>query len=216
MVPTGDAGARVPFEAAWPEVSLQILRGVTHALGNRVMTIATLAQLVREEGATVRTSDALESEAARLEELLRELRALCAHDAGREEALDLAELAREVAELAHRHVDARGVAWQVVRTATPEPAWGDRSLVMRVFAVLLVAGARHSHRLGREDGIVEVAGDGAHRALVVRVGTVEAATGDEPPPDDPAAPVLRCRDDARGARYVLRLVTLQEARRLGR
>lgn len=220
MLPTGEAGVRVAFDTAWPDVALQLLRGVTHALGNRVMTIATLAQLVRDEGANARAGDALDGEAARLDALLRQLRMLCAHDAGREEPLDLEELAREVAELLHRHVEVQGVAWRVLRTALVLPAWGDRSLVMRMLAVMLVAGARHAQRLGREEGIVEIAGDGAHRTLVVRVGTADAAAfdaaGDEAPPEDPAAPVLRCRDGAHGARYTLRLVTLAEARRLGR
>jgi len=218
MVPTGDPGVRVALDAAWQDAGQQILRGVAHALGNRVMTIATLAQLVRDAGGDARAGDALASEAERLDALLRNLRVLSAHDGGREEPLDLEEIAREAAELLRRHADVHGIAWRVERRGAALPAWGDRALATRMVAVLLVAGARHALRLGHREGVVEHAGDGTHRVLAVCVGASDGA-------DDTAeaqgraagalAPALCCRETARGARYEVRFATLAEARRLG-
>jgi len=69
--PTGELGVTRSYADAWACVSETLVRGMAHALGNRIATIGTIAELLRMSADDPRAmSEMLGIETERLEDLL--------------------------------------------------------------------------------------------------------------------------------------------------
>ena len=219
-VPTGVAGETTPFETAWADVRDALLRGLTHALSNRVMAIANLAELTSGPAGApdARAGEVLAAESRRLDTLLRQFRMLGATDSAQCEPVHLGELLPSVVALGARHPEAADLPCELtVAPATPL-AWGDPVRLQRVTLVLIVAATRVARRIGVP--LVRVLVWGDERAAVV---SVSASRPEAIPPVDHAAAavppgahdVLVDRRPGGAVRYDLRMATLTEARRRG-
>lgn len=215
--PTGVAGETVPFDAAWAAVRDALLRGLTHALSNRVMAIATLAELESVPGPDGRAGDVLMGEARRLDTLLHQFRMLCSVDPSSCEAVHLGELLTAVVGLAARHPEAADLPCTLDVEAAAEPAWGDPVWIQRAVLTLLTAATRAARRLGANGVRLRVRAAG--RATVVSAGAEPGTARDaaDVAPPAPGAYLLRAIEppDGTGAWYELVLPTLTEARRRG-
>jgi len=50
LFPTGEPGSARCYADAWSSVSEALVRGMAHALSNRIATIGTIAELLRVSG----------------------------------------------------------------------------------------------------------------------------------------------------------------------
>jgi hypothetical protein len=187
-----------------------LLRGLTHALSNRVMAISTLAELSVEAPLTGTTADVLSSEARRLDALLHQFRLLSPPPPAPPEPSNIADALPSLVEFAGRHPEVAGMPCDIRVTANVQPAFIDAAMLGRAVPVLLVATTRAARRVGVSRVQIDVVGD-AHW-VVVRFAVGEA--GDGPSGDAPhGSPTMQITDTAQGARYELLLPTLAAARR---
>lgn len=214
-LPTGLPGETLPLDTAWCTVRDALLRGLTHALSNRVMAITTLAELTVESPASSTTSDVLSSEARRLDALLHQYRLLSPAPPAPPEPLNIADSLPSLVDLAGRHPEVAGMPCDIRVAANVQPAYIDAGMLGRVVPTLVVAATRAARRMGSSRVQIDVAGDA--RWVVVRVA-VGDATSEGGPADDAAngLPAMQITDSGRGALYELLLPTLAAARRRDR
>ncbi len=118
--PTGERGRTRSFCDAWTIVGDTLVRGLAHALSNRIATIGTIAELMRVDGDDrMAMSEMLGVETRRLEDLLEQMRALSSRQTGREEAMRLTDAVAGAMALHSYHPERRSIA------ITVEP--GDES-----------------------------------------------------------------------------------------
>src|SRR4051812_33725261 len=109
--PTGELGVSRSFGEAWGSVSETLVRGIAHALSNRIATIGTIAELLRVGGDDpLAMSEMLAIETERLEDLLEQMRALSARSVGRTEAMRLSDAVAGAMSLHSYHPERRIVA----------------------------------------------------------------------------------------------------------
>lgn len=218
QVPTGVGGETVPFDAAWAAVRDALLRGLTHALSNRVMAIATLADLTSD----ARAGEVLAGESRRLDTLLRQFRMLCSTDPSLGEPVHLADLMPPLVALAARHPDVADLACKLEVAPDVEPVWGDPVSIQRVILTLIVAAARAARQLGI--GVVWLGWGAADGVAIVRLGASPAGAARGPTaPSAAAAPapgaytirVIEPAAPGTGVWYELVLPTRADARRRG-
>ena len=137
---TNDRGGAV----RWLTIHDDLLRGMTHALSNRVGTIlaaVTLLDAVQSGG--VQPLELLRLEADRLETLLQTLRQLPRRKEQSLEPLLPTDAARAAIELYAHHPEGRDVACVVHLDGDLMPAWGDASAVELAIAAALTGAQRH-------------------------------------------------------------------------
>lgn len=212
-LPTGRPGETLPLDGAWNAVRDALLRGLTHALSNRVMAITTLAELAVESVVSGTTVDVLSSEARRLDALLHQFRLLSPAPPAAPEPFNIADTLPPLVELAGRHPEVVGMPCDIRVAANVQPAFVDAGMIGQVVPALVVAATRAARRVGVARVQIEVAGDAIW--VVVRFAVGEAGGG--PADDAPhGSPAMRITDTAQGARYELLLPTLAAARRRDR
>jgi hypothetical protein len=208
-------GETLPLDAAWSAARDALLRGLTHALSNRVMAITTLAELAAESPASDTTNDVLSSEARRLDALLHQFRLLSPAPPAPAEPLSIADTLPALVELAGRHPEVAGMPCDLRVAANVQPAYIDAGMLGRVVPPLVVAATRAARRTGASRVQIDVSGD-AHWVVVrLAVGDAGSAGG----PADAAShgsPAMQITDTGHGARYDLLLPTLAAARRRDR
>ena len=165
--PTGERGHTRSVADAWSEVSETLVRGLAHALSNRIATIGTIAELLRVGGDDpVAMSEMLGVETRRLEDLLEQMRALSSRSAGRLEAMRLTDAVAGAMALHSYHPERRAIAITVEPGDESRPVLGDAIRLQRELLLLLDAathgGARA--RVAGGAGAVRVAGAGGCRA----------------------------------------------------
>ncbi|MEP7087966.1 MAG: hypothetical protein ABI884_11720 [Gemmatimonadota bacterium] len=170
--PTGERGATRSFADAWAAVSETLVRGLAHALSNRIATIGTIAELLRVDGDDpVAMSEMLGVETRRLEDLLEQMRALSAQQSGRQEAMRLTDAVAGAMALLSYHPERRSIAITVEPGDESRPVLGDAIRLQRELILLL-------------DAATNAALAHASRALRVRfglhgmVGVVRLLVGD--------------------------------------
>jgi signal transduction histidine kinase len=201
---------------AWAATGDGILRGLNHALSNRIVTLRTLAEFVgsaQERGDQV--GRALGEEVERLEELLEKFRMLPADEDPKPEPIQLSELLSEVVALHHYHVDFRDLECTVVGDPDTLPVLTSRSALTRALLILLTAAKRAALSRGEAAIAMRHGGDRSTVTITVEAGALDegsTAVTEMSWPFD-----LRAECDRLGAvRYQLRVVTLIEGRRRAR
>ena len=207
VFPTGTLGLTRSYAEAWSVVSESLVRGLAHALSNRIATIGTIAELLRVGGDDPHAmSEMLAIETERLEDLLEQMRALSARSAGRMEAMRLSDAVAGAMALHSYHPERRSVAVTVEPGDEWRPVLGDPLLLQRELLILLDAAthAAMSHTLRA----VRV-----RFGLMGKVGVVRMIVGDGPEtgalPDCAAGAITHRIDETRtGVAYVLVLEAL--------
>lgn len=214
----------------WLRVSEKVLSGLNHELTNRCAALDSLVGVLATEAELDKTmADALQDEVVRLIELLKLYRMLPAEVYPQAQAMRLQDTMPHVLRLHMHHTDLKGVSVAMEGDPQTDPVLVRPSALMRSLLVLLESGAGNAARSGRKvpltlgygpDGtkfvrialeaatpagqmIFTGAGSLVHavrNALAHAHGTIDATIV-----DGQEGPLLR---------YVLRLPTLTEARRL--
>ena len=128
----------------WLTIHDDLLRGMTHALSNRVGTIlAAVSLLETVQSGGVQALELLRLEADRLETLLQTLRQLPRRKEQSLEPLLPTDAARAAIELFAHHPEGRDVACVVHLDGDLMPAWGDASAVELAIAAALTGAKRH-------------------------------------------------------------------------
>ncbi|MCU0648088.1 MAG: hypothetical protein MUF00_08840 [Gemmatimonadaceae bacterium] len=167
-----DALARAVWQAELDE----LLRGVAHALSNRVATISAAAYMASGgEALDPAMVAALSAESERLETLLGDLRLLPAPLEPGAEPLLLDELARHALALHRHHLPLRDVPVIIDADATAQPAYGNPARVLHLLLLVLTAArAVAMARRRRHESVppmitCSVSGDAQRTLLVAQV-----------------------------------------------
>jgi signal transduction histidine kinase len=172
--PTGKLGLTRSYAESWSVVSETLVRGIAHALSNRIATIGTIAELLRVGGDDPHAmSEMLGIETERLEDLLEQMRALSARSAGRVEAMRLSDAVAGAMALHSYHPERRTVAVTVEPGDESRPVLGDPLLLQRQLLILLDA-ATHA-ALSHASRAVRV-----RFGLMGKVGVARVIVGDGP------------------------------------
>jgi signal transduction histidine kinase len=211
----GDAAELGAFR--WLSVHDDLLRGLTHALSNRLGTISATAYMVELQPAS--TAATLRSESERLDSLLTLFRLLPRRaDAMAEPVIPTDILGQAIAIAAH-HPEARDMPVQIVPEGDLQPAYAEPGQLAMALCVALGTARRCAGSGGTIT--VRVSSSTEYVELETRgLGATDAPAGahDHDSPHDLAAInwLLRAVDGAATlgeAGLVVRVPTLQAARR---
>lgn len=129
-----------PFADAWANLSETLVRGLAHALNNRIATIGTIAELLRVGGDDpVSMAQMLGDETMRLEELLDHMRGLSTRQSRRLEAMRLSDAVAAAMALHSCHPDRRAVTVTIEPGDDSRPVLGDAVRFQRELLLLLDA-----------------------------------------------------------------------------
>ncbi len=138
--PTGERGVTRSYAEAWAAVSETLVRGIAHALSNRIATIGTIAELLRVGGDDPRSAAGmLGDETERLEDVLEQLRALAARSATHLEAMRLSDAVAAAMSMHSYHPERRSIAMTVEPGDESRPVLGDSLRLQRELLILLDA-----------------------------------------------------------------------------
>ena len=129
---------------AWAVEQSALLRGLAHALSNRVGTIASaVGMLVAGAPVAAPIVDVLQDEGARLEELLALVRLLGGEGGAEgEEPIHVPDLVRPAVALHAHHPDVRDVPCAIDEQSIGMPALASHAAVTRALLLLLTATKR--------------------------------------------------------------------------
>jgi hypothetical protein len=205
--PTGELGHTRSYAEAWGIVSETLVRGLAHALSNRIATIGTIAELLRVGGDDpLAMSEMLGIETERLEDLLEQMRALSARSSGRMEAMRLSDAVAGAMALHSYHPERRAIAVTVEPGDESRPVLGDPLLLQRELLILLDAATHaamsHTSRAVRvRFGLMGIVG-------VARVLVGGGAEGGALPESGAGTIALAVEETDDGVAYVLVLPAL--------
>jgi signal transduction histidine kinase len=135
--------------ARWLTIHDELLRGLAHALSNRVATIDAATYMLGLEGADVAGHTAtLRGETERLEAVLYALRALVGHDGGAEPVMPGDAVQGALALHAH-HGDLRDIPCDVAIDPAVPPAYADPVALQHALLVAVTAARRAAGAGGR-------------------------------------------------------------------
>lgn len=203
------------MDIAWSTVRDALLRGLTHALSNRVMAITTLSDLAGDASAIATTRTVLASEAGRLDALLHQFRLLSPAPPANAEPLNIADVLAPLVDLAGRHPDVVGTPCDVRLAAGVQPAFVDAGQVGRIVPALVVAAMRAARRMHPPRVQVDLQGDG-HWVVVGAAAGDAIGAGALPDETNAGATAIGITETPEGARYELLMPTLAAARRRDR
>jgi len=210
--------------AALIDATNGLVRGLNHALSNRVNTLNTLLAVLQESTEfDPEVVEALAAEEARFEALLHLYRLMPLELGAAWEPMVLADPVTDALKLFAHHLDLRMLPCQVDGLESAPPVRGQRQLLTQALLVLLVGVGRSL--AGDADGHgLTVSVTSTEAEVTVRASTTRAAA----PADGPAWPALdwqasllgattsRGVDDAGRPWGQLVLPTLAAERRKGR
>jgi hypothetical protein len=226
-------GVEHPGAERWLAIHDELLRGIAHALSNRVATMSVVTFMLDAPGADVgRQADALRGETEQIEALLMAMRALPRGIDGGAEPMIAGDAVRGALALHAHHGELRDVPCEVVTEGDVPPVLADPQALLHAVVAALTAARRHAAsrgtgaRLtvrGTADRVQLVAGIDGETLEPIDAGapggdagidaTIDAATE-----ADAAAARWLLQEDgghaiARPAGLLLELPTLQAARR---
>ena len=205
--PTGTPGLTRSYAEAWGLVSETLVRGLAHALSNRIATIGTIAELLRVGGDDPHAmSEMLGIETERLEDVLEQMRALSARSPARMEAMRLSDAVAGAMALHSYHPERRSVAVTIEPGDESRPVLVDPLVLQRQLLILLDA-ATHA-AMSHPSRAVRV-----RFGLMGTVGVVRVLVGDGPetgalPESAPGTITHHIEETHTGVAYVLVLPAL--------
>lgn len=136
--------------ARWLSVHDDLLRGLTHALSNRLGTVSAAAYMVElQPAAHLNTAATLRGESDRLEELLQLMRLLPRRADAVPEPVVPTDLVNQAIAISAYHPDARDIPAAVVVEGDLQPAYVEPGAFTMAVAVLLGVARRASGADGR-------------------------------------------------------------------
>lgn len=216
VVVTGDE-----TRARWLEVHDELLRGVTHALSNRVATMSAAAYMLEYDDVTgAQAAASLRVETERMDAMLQLLRLLPSRDDREFEPVAPGDVIAQAVALHAHHCDLRDVRVVVTVSDTVLPVWVEPHAFLQAVLLALTSAKRSALATS---GAVQLHVDGDTEDVRVTI---------HPEPADASADSLAGRDVGAAAGClqsafgtaearadggcVLTLPTLPAARRAGR
>lgn len=164
----------IPETSSFDALRDAILRGMAHALSNRVAALGGINGLADPgEIWTERLSKALHDEARRLEDILRLMRLLPDDGRGEAGAIELQPLVPDVIALHAYHSALLQVECSAVYDRETMPVFANRPKLVHALLLAIDAAKRHAHSRG---GRVSVSYGGDADTVTIRVATEPAAT----------------------------------------
>lgn len=159
VLPEGAELRLAVARARWLELQDELLRGVTHALSNRIATVSAAAYMLEHEDMNCHEAAvSLRTETERMDALLQLLRLLPAHDARGLEPVAPMDVIGQAVALHEHHPDLRDVAVTVTQAANVLPVLVDPHAFLQ--AVLLALTAAKRTAFPRMIGVtLDVSGD---------------------------------------------------------
>jgi signal transduction histidine kinase len=200
--PTGERGVTRAFAEAWANLSETLVRGLAHALSNRIATIGTIAELLRVGGDDPASmAQMLGDETMRLEELLEQMRALSTRQSRRLEAMRLSDAVAAAMSLHACHPDRRAVTVTIEPGDDSRPVLGDAIQLQRELLLLLDAATQAA--LTHVSRAVRVR-FGLHGTTgVVRLSVGDAAVSGALPECAAGANAMGVEENEAGVMYLL-------------
>ena len=163
----------MPETSSFDALRDAILRGMAHALSNRVAALGGISGLADPgEIWTERLSKALHDEARRLEDILRLLRLLPDDGRGEPGAIELQPLIPDVIALHAYHSALLQVECAAVYDRETMPVFANRPQLVHALLLAIDAAKRHAHAHG---GRVAVSYAGDADSVTIRVATEPSA-----------------------------------------
>lgn len=129
--------------ARWLEVQDELLRGITHALSNRIATISAAAYMLEFNDVTSEQAAAtLRSETERMDALLQLLRQLPSRDDSGFEPVMPAELVTQAVDMHSHHSDLRDVIVHVEVADNVLPVWVEPHSLLQALLLALTSAKR--------------------------------------------------------------------------
>ena len=225
----GEVGAAGAAAGAWLTASDALLRGVGHALNNRVAALSAVVQVLASTGEGGPLHDALGDEALRLQRAVELLRLLPRRWESPPEPVLVADAVRDALEILPHHPDLPILRYDWVPEQELPPVLVEPTLLTHALCLLGQAAAEVAARTGGQavtfrgmaterEVTIEVAG-GDEGVSAGRGGESTGANGDPTraaPLVELAGGELRVLErSGRRLRVELGLPTLAEARRRG-
>lgn len=207
--------------ARWLEVHDELLRGVTHALSNRVATISAAAYMLEYDDVTgAQAAESLRVETERMDTMLQLLRLLPSRDDREFEPVSPGDVIAQAVALHAHHCDLRDVRVVVTVRESVLPVWVEPHALLQALLLALTSAKRSAFDASGEVLLV-VDGDADEVRMTVHPEPDTAVADAVSPRDVTAAD--GCLQSALGAAVaradggcVLTLPTLPAARRAGR
>jgi signal transduction histidine kinase len=131
--------------ARWLAIHDELLRGITHALSNRIATIgATSYMLEHGDVAVAQTVEALRDESERMDTLLQQLRQLPARPGAEAEPMTVGDICANAIRVHTHHGDWRDFECDVVEDPDVYPVWGEPHAITHAVLVALTAAKRNA------------------------------------------------------------------------
>lgn len=153
----------------WAEISDSLLRGIVHALNNRVTALSAFAELSGLRDTEFTAAEVLPGELSRLQLVNRHLRLLVGEDltATGEEPASVLE---DAMSLHASHPRLPAIRRDLVREGPQMPVRVPRWALLRLFVTIVESGARAAERAGAGSMVLRLTGD--ERSVVIQVDGV--------------------------------------------
>ena len=216
----------VAARSRWQEVQDELLRGITHALSNRVATLSATAYMLEFGDVTPEQAAAsMRAESERIDELLQLLRRLPAREEFELEPVSPGELIEDAVALHAFHCDLRDVPVQVDAAPDVLPVLVEPHALRQALLLALSTAKRTATRDAHGQlATTRIVVTGDAESVIVRVhGTGVAASGVDPLAARERDAMQHCLAGAGGAirplddgGWAIQLPSLLAARRAGR
>lgn len=147
-----------PAAARWLAIHDQLLRGITHALTNRIATIGAAAYMLEYNDVPVeQTIESLRSETERMDGLLQQLRQLPERPGADGEPMTVDDACANAVKLHAHHGELRDFECDVEIGADVYPVWAEPQSLLHAMLVALTAAKRNSTPGSRP--LIQASGD---------------------------------------------------------
>lgn len=159
-----------PTGTRWPALLEALLRGIGHALSNRVAGLLALAEIPPDEHDD-ESLGLLPHEAQRLQELLRVVKLLPADRAAKPGALMLDDVIGDGCTVMALHPSGREITWSAAGAGGAQPVRVERWMLLRALLLMMDVCREWALAAGSRAATVRVGdgGDGATSLLEVAV-----------------------------------------------
>lgn len=208
--------------ARWLELQEELLRGVTHALSNRIATVSAAAYMLEHEDMTCQQgAQQLRVETERMDSLLQLLRLLPSRDDSGVEPVAPLDIIEQAVALHSHHGDLRDVEVRVTTAADVLPVLVEPHAFLQAL-LLTITSAKRAAFAQASAVVIDVSSDADTVTVLVHPDHAADGDTDEATLRDAQAANM-CLQSAFGTvtprndgGCVIRLATLSAARRAGR
>ena len=168
-------------DAAWADESDAIVRGLAHALSNRILALGMAGESLDDpdERARADARAQVRVEAERLAQITRLLKLLPRDGQGRPQALQLAEVLADALALHAHHLELRDSPVSTAVAASALPVRVERWALLRALVLLVAAARRAARDATSRGGAVVISVEGSDEECWVRSeGRLGAPGGD--------------------------------------